>query len=159
MISGVDQEIVVQLNKILEHELSGVIRYTHYSFMVFGYSRIPIVDWLRKSAIETLDHAHRAGEIITHVGCYPSLGIGKMVESHQNEISDILRESLAYERAGVDMYNNLLRTVEKHKKTDRSSVLVMLEEYALELIYEEEQHVGDLDKMLRRPGTIESVLE
>ena len=31
------------LNKIMEHELAGVVRYTHYSLMVYGYNRIPIV--------------------------------------------------------------------------------------------------------------------
>src|SRR5271155_165753 len=35
------------LNRILEAELAGVVRYTHYSFLVFGHNRIPIVSWLR----------------------------------------------------------------------------------------------------------------
>ena len=35
----------------------------------------------------------------------------------------------------------------------------MLEEYALELVHEEQQHVGELDKMLRKPGTVKSVVE
>ena len=30
------------LNRILEYELAGVVRYTHYSLLVFGYNRIPI---------------------------------------------------------------------------------------------------------------------
>ena len=37
---------VETLNKILEMELAGTIHYTHYSFMVYGYNRIPIVSWL-----------------------------------------------------------------------------------------------------------------
>ena len=36
------------LNHILEMELAGTIHYTHYSFMVFGYGRIPIVKWLEE---------------------------------------------------------------------------------------------------------------
>ena len=35
------------LNRILEQELAGVVRYTHYSLLVFGFNRIPIVAWLR----------------------------------------------------------------------------------------------------------------
>lgn len=31
------------LNRILELELAGVVRYTHYALMVYGYNRIPIV--------------------------------------------------------------------------------------------------------------------
>ena len=34
--------VVALLNRILEDELAGVVRYTHYSLMVFGYGRIPI---------------------------------------------------------------------------------------------------------------------
>ena len=41
------QKVVALLNRILENELAGVVRYTHYSFLVFGFSRIPIVEWLR----------------------------------------------------------------------------------------------------------------
>jgi bacterioferritin len=48
------------LNQILEAELAGVVRYTHYSFMVYGYNRIPIVSWLRAQADESLAHAHEA---------------------------------------------------------------------------------------------------
>ena len=40
------QRAVEILNKIMELELAGVVRYTHYSLMVYGYNRIPIVSWL-----------------------------------------------------------------------------------------------------------------
>jgi bacterioferritin len=33
---------------------------------------------------------------------------------------------------------------------------VMLEEYARKMIAEEEQHLGEVDKMLRSPGDIEA---
>ncbi len=54
--------VVAVLNKIMEMELAGVVRYTHYSLMVFGYNRIPIVSWLRAQATESLAHAQEAGE-------------------------------------------------------------------------------------------------
>ena len=56
------KKVVTVLNKILEAELAGVVRYTHYSFLVFGFSRIPIVEWLRSQAAESLAHAQLAGE-------------------------------------------------------------------------------------------------
>jgi bacterioferritin len=46
--------VVELLNRILEAELAGVVRYTHYSFLVYGYNRIPIVSWLREQASESL---------------------------------------------------------------------------------------------------------
>ena len=36
-------DIIKALNSILEFELAGVVRYTHYALMVYGYNRIPIV--------------------------------------------------------------------------------------------------------------------
>lgn len=141
--------VIEQLNKILEFELAGVVRYTHYSFMIFGYNRIPIIEWMEGQATESLGHAKEAGELITHLGGHPSLAIGNLLETHKHDIADILRESLAHEREAFTAYQQLLELVK-----DRS---VLLEEYARRLIAEEEMHQGEVDKMLRNPGDIESV--
>jgi bacterioferritin len=139
-------EINKALNTILEFELAGVVRYTHYALMVYGYNRIPIVSWLRGQASESLAHADKAGELITHLGGHPSLSIGPLLETHNHDIGDILRESLAHELNTLNAYKNLLNIV-----TDES---VMLEEYAREMIYQEELHLGEVDKMLRKPGDL-----
>ena len=143
---GVDTPVVNALNKILELELAGVVRYTHYSLMVFGYNRIPIVSWLRGQSAESLTHAEKAGELITHLGGHPSLSIGPLLETHNHDIGDILRESLAHETVSLNAYKTLLKLVEGDS--------VMLEEYAREMIYLEETHLGEVDKMLRKPGEI-----
>src|SRR5215831_6573620 len=90
-------KVIGLLNEILEAELAGVVRYTHYSFMVFGHSRIPIVQWFRDQAAEALAHAHQAGELITHLGDYPSLALGPLLDSHQTDIATMLQESLKTE--------------------------------------------------------------
>src|SRR5437870_11854693 len=105
-------KVVALLNKILETELAGVVRYTHYSLMVFGYNRIPIVSWLREQATESMAHATAAGEIITALGEHPSLSIGPLLETHKHDVGDILREALDNERAGIDLYKQLLALVE-----------------------------------------------
>jgi bacterioferritin len=140
------EPIIKTLNTILEFELAGVVRYTHYSLMVYGYNRIPIVSWLRTQATESLDHANKAGELITHLGGHPSLSIGRLLETHNHDIGDILRESLEHEKASLVCYKELLKLVEGYS--------VMLEEYAREMIYAEESHLGEVDKMLRKPGDI-----
>ncbi|MRI33858.1 bacterioferritin [Endozoicomonas sp. OPT23] len=145
------QALVAKLNTILEYELAGVVRYTHYSFMVFGYSRIPIVGWLRGAATETLTHAHEAGEMVTHLGEHPSLGIGTLLETSKHDIHDIMMESLEFEKQGVKHYYELLDIAQKADS-------VLIEEYARRLIAEEETHIGDIDKMLRKPGEIASVV-
>ena len=143
-----DKSAVVRcLNRILELELAGIVRYTHYSFMVFGYNRIPIVSWMRDQATESLTHAQQAGEMITHLGEHPSLGIGPLLETHKHEMGDILRESLEHERQALSAYTDLLNQVEGHS--------VLLEEYARQLISEEEMHQGEVLKMLRSPQETE----
>ena len=53
MAQAIDtKKVVTLLNQILEAELAGVVRYTHYSLMIFGYNRIPIVSWMRGQATE-----------------------------------------------------------------------------------------------------------
>jgi bacterioferritin len=143
------EKVVALLNRILENELAGVVRYTHYSFLVFGHSRIPIVEWLRAQANEALTHAQQAGEMITHLGAYPSLEIGRLLDSHQHDIGAILRESLATEGEALALYKELLRLAEGRS--------VMLEEYARQMIYAEEVHAGEVDKMLRKPGVVAAV--
>jgi len=138
---------IAALNKIMEYELAGTVRYTHYSLMTYGYGRIPIVSWLRAQATESLAHATAAGELITQLGGHPSLGIGPLLETHQHDIGDILRESMQHEREALAHYYKLLKLVEGKN--------VQLEEYAREMIMLEEQHLGEVDKMLRRPGDIE----
>ena len=138
--------VVELLNRILEAELAGVVRYTHYSFLVYGYNRIPIVSWLREQASESLLHAQQAGEMITHLGAYPSLAIGPLLDSHQHDIGAILRESLETEGKALALYKELLTVVEGSS--------VMLEEYARQMVYAEEQHAGEVDKMLRKPGEL-----
>jgi bacterioferritin len=143
---GVDTPVTKALNTILELELAGVVRYTHYALMVFGYNRIPIVSWLREQAAESLTHADKAGELITHLGGHPSLSIGPLLETHNHDIGDILRESMAHEKLALNAYRALLKLVEGES--------VMLEEYAREMIYQEELHSGEVDKMLRKPGDL-----
>jgi len=146
-MNNIEQKKVIDvLNEIMELELSGVVRYTHYSLMVYGYNRIPIVSWLKANATEGLDHASKAGEMVTMLGGHPSLKIGDLLETKKHDIGDILRESLAHENRVLGSYYELLELVEgKH---------VALEEYAREMIYLEEMHADEVNKMLRRPGDI-----
>jgi bacterioferritin len=140
------QKVTNTLNRILELELAGVVRYMHYSFMIFGHSRIPIVAWLREQADESSAHAVLAGEHITSLGGHPSLKIGSLLETHKHSINDILDEAYSHEQEGLDEYRKLLEMVR-----DRS---IMLEEYARAQIAAEEQHLAEIRKMKRQPGSI-----
>ncbi len=143
-----DQAKVLEtLNRIMEYELAGVVRYTHYGLMVFGFNRIPIVKWMEEQATESLVHARAAGELVTWLGGHPSLGIGPLLETERHDMGDILRESLAHEREALAAYEALLALVEGKN--------VRLEEYARDMIAAEVAHQDEVNKRLRRPGQTE----
>ncbi len=134
-------QIIETMNAVLEHELSGVVRYTHYSLMIFGHNRIPIIKWFRAQAEESLVHAYEVGEEITSLGGHPSLKIAKLLETQKHSIHDILVESLDHEKQQVLHYYSLLKLVQNEN--------IRLEEYAREKIREEEMHISEVEKMIR----------
>jgi bacterioferritin len=135
--------VIETLNRILELELAGVVRYTHYSLMIFGHNRIPVASWMRAQATEGLTHGARAGEQITTLGGHPSLRIGKLLETEKHGINQILQECVEHEQEGVALYYKLLEQVEGKN--------VALEEYSRAMIAEEEEHLAEIRKMLRSP--------
>ena len=136
-------KVLETLNNILELELAGVVRNMHYSLMVFGHSRIPIVAWFRDESNESLQHAAQAGEYITSLGGHPSLKIGDLLETHKHDINAMLSEAMEHEQTGIRLYRELLDLVEGKD--------VRLEEYAREMIRSEEDHLDVIEKMLRKP--------
>jgi len=135
------QKTLKLLSRIMEFELAGVVRYTHYSLMVAGPNRIPIVQFMKGQASESLLHATQAGEILTGLGGHPTLQIAPIDETYRHSVKDILEESLLHEQRALRIYKDLLDVVE-----DRS---VYLEEFARTQIAQEEVHGLELRKMLR----------
>lgn len=129
------------LNNIMEFELAGVVRYTHYSLMVIGPNRIPIVNFFKAQASESLLHAQQVGEIITGLEGHPSQKISPIEETYKHSVQDILQESLNHEKKALDLYKELLDTVE--------NASVYLEEFARGQIGQEEMHNIEIKKMLR----------
>jgi len=129
------------LNSIMEFELAGVVRYTHSSLMVTGPHRLPIVDFLKEQANESLLHAQQAGELLTGLDGHPSQKVASILETNNHSIKGILEESLAHEIHALNLYKDLLKIVEGES--------VYLEEYTRNLISQEEQHQLELKKMLK----------
>ena len=134
-------KVLNSLNKILELELAGVVKYTHYAFMVQGPYRLSVVEWLREQAQESLTHAEAVGEHITSLGEHPTLKISDLLETHKHSTEDILNECLEHEKEAIRSYYELLKNVD--------SGSIMLEEFARTQIAEEEMHEAELKKMLR----------
>ncbi|MEW6054987.1 MAG: ferritin-like domain-containing protein [Bdellovibrionota bacterium] len=144
--SGVEipnrEQILDKLNELLEFELSGITRYLHYSFMIFGPNRIPITGWLRSQAQDGMAHATEVGEWITAYGGHPTLKVRPTPESHKHDVKSILLESIEFEREGLNKYLDLLKMLDGKN-------LVAMEEWVRGLIRQEQEHIFEMDKMLR----------
>jgi bacterioferritin len=138
------EDAIAVLNGLVELELAGAVRYTQYSLMIFGHARIPIMEWMRKQASESLVHATEAGEEVTAMGGRVSLAIAESAGTHHSSVDEILQELVLHERRGVELYRRLL------KLSDGWSV--SLEEFARGKIRGEEMHLAEIEKMLRRRG-------
>lgn len=133
--------VTAALDRIYAAELSGVVRETHYSLVIIGPHRIPLVEFMKAQAAESLMHAQQAGEILTEIGGQPSTTSAGIAPTEDRTIQSILQESLDHELNAVSLYRDLLEVV-----ADKS---VFLEEFARGLISQEEEHQLELRKMLR----------
>ena len=134
-------QVISLLNNILEYELAGVVKYTHFALMVTGPNR-PILDkFFKGQASESLDHAQQAGELLTGLGGHPSQKIPKIEETNKHSVNDLLNESLVHELKAIDLYKELLNCSE-----DKS---LYIEEFAREMVKQEEMHSIEIKKMLR----------
>ena len=136
-----NKKIINKLSEIFDLELSGVIRYTHYSLMIFGYNRLPLIDFFKAQASESLTHANLAGEHITGLGGHPPLNIKDMKETFKHDIKDVLKETLNHEKKAIKVYYELLDIIDGKS--------IYLEEYARTMIGQEELHVLEVEKMLK----------
>jgi bacterioferritin len=109
--------------------------------MVSGLARFSWVSYFKTHAAESLDHAFKAGELMTGLGGHPSLKPTEIKESHNHDMPSILAESIEHETKAANLYHDLLNEV-----TGKS---VYLEEYARTMIGSEEEHVLDMRKVAR----------
>ena len=134
-------QVISLLNNILEYELAGVVKYTHFALMVTGPNRLILDKFFKSQASESLDHAQQAGELLTGLGGHPSQKIPKIEETNKHAINDLLNESLVHESKAIDLYKELLNCSEGKS--------LYIEEYAREMIKQEEMHSIEIKKMLR----------
>ena len=135
------EKVIEKLTQIFDLELSGVIRYTHYSLMIFGHNRLPLVDFFKTQATESLEHANLAGEHITGLGGHTPLNLTNIKETFKHDTKEILSESLEHEKQAIKHYYELLELIGNQS--------VYLEEYARGMIGQEELHALEVEKMLK----------
>ena len=141
MNDEISPDVLAVLNNILKYELSGVIRYTHYALMIVGRDRLTLKKFFEQQANESLSHAQQAGDIMTGLGGHPSLEISIIDETNQHAAIELLKESAEHEKSAIVLYKKLLKLVEGKS--------ILIEEYAREMIKNEEIHNMELSKMLK----------
>ena len=135
------KKVIEVLNTIMQCELSGVVRYTHYALMITGRDRLTLTEYFKTQASESLTHAQDAGDLVTGLGGHPSLEISIIEESNKHRAIDLLNESLEHELKAVSLYKELLTVVNGES--------VYIEEYARGMIKIEEVHGLEIKKMLK----------
>jgi bacterioferritin len=138
---GPSKEVMECLNEIFQAEMSGIIRYLHYSFVIMGHNRIPIQKWLRDQANESMAHAVALGEKITSLGGHPPMVSATVKETHKHSVDQLLEESLEHEQKGLEGYKRLATLAGDD---------IALEEFAREMVRTEVEHIDEVKKMLRK---------
>ena len=136
-----ETKTISALNEILKYELAGVVKYTHFALMVTGPNRLSLDKFFKEQAEESLEHAQQAGELLTGLGGHPSQAIPKIEETNKHSIKDLLNESFNHEQNAIGLYQDLLKEAENKS--------LYIEEYAREMIKQEEMHGIEIKKMLR----------
>ena len=136
-----NDETISILNDILEYELAGVVKYTHFALMVTGPNRLILDKFFKAQATESLQHAQQAGELLTGLSGHPTQTIPQINETNQHSVKNLLSESLLHEEKAISLYNQLLECSQGKS--------LYIEEYAREMIKTEEMHSIEIKKLLR----------
>lgn len=139
--SQINKKLVEELNKDLEKEMAGIVRYLHHSFIVFGPHRGPLVQMFRNQAQEAVNHAIQLGEKITALGGHPTVKVEQVFEPGYQTIEDMLAEDLEAEKKQLELYTKQLRDL----GDDNLPLKLMLEQ----IIVSEQNHVEEIEKYLR----------
>jgi len=99
------------------------------------------VNFFKTQATESLLHAQQVGEILTGLEGHPTQRIAPIEETYKHSVKYLLEQSLNYEKKSLELYKQLLDTVE-----DAS---IYLEEFARGMIGQEEMRNIEIKKMLR----------
>jgi len=136
-----NEKLIKALNKDLEREMAGIVRYLHHSFIVFGPNRAPLIQMFRAQATESMAHAIQLGEKITALGGHPTVRVDQVFEPGDQSVEEMLAEDLKAEKVQLELYTGQL----KEFGEENLPMKLMLEQ----IIIAEQTHVEDIEKYLR----------
>ena len=137
----VNKKLIEALNKDLQKEMAGMVRYLHHSFIIFGPNRGPLVHMFRTQATESMEHAIKLGEKITALGGHPTVKVDQVFEPGYQSVEDMIAEDLDAEKKQLNLYMEQLRSF-----GDENLPLKLILE---QIIVAEQTHVESMEKYLR----------
>lgn len=133
------EPIITQLNEILKHEWTGVAQYSQASFIIEGPWREVYAEKFEGDAKESFKHANLIGNKIVALGGVPVAQRNEVKQSR--DLTEILRNSLAFESKAVEMYNKAIDLAEGDRP-----LVIFLED----ILLEEQEGVDEYTKLLRQ---------
>jgi len=137
------EAIITQLNEILKHEWTGVAQYSQASFIIEGPWREVYAEKFEGDAKESFKHATLVGNKIVSLGGVPVAQRNEIKQSRN--LTEILKNSLAFESKAVEMYTKALELAEGNRP-----LVIFLED----ILLEEQEGVDEYTKLLRESESV-----
>lgn len=135
------EKLVDLLNMDLELEYSAAIQYINHSAVMTGAAYGDIIKELKIHANEEIQHAMILADQIDYFGGSPSVKVGKILTSRNNE--EMLQQDLDGEEDAIKRYKLRIEQAEKLKE-------FALAQQLRNILATEQEHAMDLKQALGR---------
>ncbi|MHC4575420.1 MAG: ferritin-like domain-containing protein [Planctomycetota bacterium] len=129
------EKLVDLLNKDLELEYSAAIQYINHAAVMTGAAYGDIIKELKVHANQEIQHAITLSDQIDYLGGSPSVKVGKIRTSKDNE--EMLRQDLDGEEDAIRRYKVRVEEAEQLKEfalaQQLRNILAMEQEHAMDL--------------------------
>lgn len=124
------------LNMDLELEYSAAIQYINHAAVITGAAYGDIIKELKIHANEEIQHAVVLADQINYLGGSPSVGVGKILTSKDND--EMLQQDLDGENDAIKRYKARIEQAEQLKEfalaQQLRTILAMEQEHAMDLM-------------------------
>jgi bacterioferritin len=129
------EKLVDMLNKDLELEYSAAIQYINHAAVMTGAAYGDIIKELKIHANDEIQHAMILSDQIDYLGGSPSVNVGKILTSKNNE--EMLQQDLDGEEDAIRRYKMRIDQTEQLKEFALAqhlrNILAMEQEHAMDL--------------------------
>ena len=141
------EDLIVNLNKALSLELTGIIQYSQHSYLVSGTMREEFRGFFRAQATEALTHAEFLGDKIVALGGVPTVEPAMIRQS--TNLKEMLVQDLKLEREAIEAYTDAWKSCDENDLPTKFWVEGQ--------IAEEQLHIEELERLTsERKASVEN---